>query len=99
MSKKMAVTKIEITTKEGVTIPLTVEEAKDLYKELKGLFGVWEDFPPHTPIIIREWPYPYRVTWTTGQWVSLPCHQQIKGQTQSGLGVSYQVNAVTSSPG
>ena len=36
---KMKITGLELCTKDGVTVPLTLAEAKELYEQLDDLFG------------------------------------------------------------
>ncbi len=61
MSKKLKVTKIELETKDGKKVQLSLDEAKELHDQLHELFG--EKYVPGTPIAIERdlyWPDPYR---------------------------------------
>jgi hypothetical protein len=60
MKEKVQITKIEITTKDGVKIPLSISEARDLHGQLDELFGPKEikNFP-YAPIIIDRTIRPY----------------------------------------
>ena len=56
----MTISKIEIETKSGKTIELNLDEAKDLYNELHGLFGNKAAFIPTAPIVIEKYrDYPW----------------------------------------
>jgi hypothetical protein len=60
MKERVQITKIEITTKDGVKIPLSIAEAKDLHSQLDELFGVKEiKYYPYAPIILDRTIKPY----------------------------------------
>ena len=68
--EKVSITEITITTKEGVTIPLSLEDARDLHLQLDGLFGSKTEYVPGPLIVDRGWwrrpyePYVERpITW------------------------------------
>jgi len=50
MSKTVKITKIEITLKDGTTMSLPLEEAKELFTQLEGLFGKKEIVIPSIPV-------------------------------------------------
>lgn len=64
---KVELTAIEITTEQGMT-KLTIDEAKELYRQLHELFGEKAITIPSTPIIVERWPtwpvYP-QIPWTS----------------------------------
>ena len=83
--KKLKVTGLELETKDGKKVGLTLAEAKDLHEQLDELFG--KEVPgPAYPIYIDRWrpywqqPY-YSWTTTTGG-------MQVSNAT-SGMKVSY----------
>ena len=49
---KLKLTGIELKTKEGQKVSLSIDEAKDLHKQLDELFGV--EYIPSTPIYIER---------------------------------------------
>lgn len=81
MSKKLKVKKLVIET-DDVELSLTVEQAKDLYKELGELFGDKTVIINRAPSIVPRNPY-WREPWIT--WKS----GQISSQSLSGLSVTY----------
>ena len=60
----MRVKTITIGNSDGKEVELSLEEAQDLYKELKAMFG--ETTNILTPIIIHDYvrPYYYPITWS-----------------------------------
>ena len=105
MSKKLKLTKIELETKDGKKVELSLTEAKELHDQLHDLFG--EKYVPSTPIVIerdRYWPNPYRPYWyyhVTSDAVSsagAPKHGglgvQCKLEGNSGLNVTYSGRAL-----
>ena len=64
MGKKLKLTKIELETKDGKKISLSLDEAKDLHDQLHDLFGkkdtVYIPSSPLPPIIIERGRYPWR---------------------------------------
>lgn len=87
---RIKVTTIEITGAGEEPIRLTMEEARDLYAQLKGLFG---DDSRREIIIERDrWPVPwspYRPIWSEAK--MLPSHEPriMCKASASGLAVSY----------
>jgi len=65
MTKKLKLTKIELETKDGKTVELSLDEARELHDQLQDLFGA--KYVPNTPIVIERdyWPWrnPYRPYW------------------------------------
>ena len=63
MSDKIKITGLELKTKDGKKVELTLEEAKELHEQLDELFGKEVKYVPSTPIYVRSWwetnPYPY----------------------------------------
>lgn len=85
MSNKLKITKIELTTKDGKKVELSLDEAKDLYGQLDELFGVKSaPYTPYSPIIIDRTVRPYwelyRPVWK---------REAIYCSSKSGLSVSY----------
>lgn len=74
-SKKLKLTKIELQTKDGKKVDLSLAEAKELHEQLHELFGEKVVRVPGSPVIIdryrdRYWNRPY-VTWcSTGGSIS-----------------------------
>jgi len=60
MGKKLKLTKIELETKDGKKVSLSIEEAKDLHDQLHDLFGQNVQFIPSRPVIIERDHYPWR---------------------------------------
>ena len=64
----MKINRIELITNGGYKISVSVEEAKDLYKQLDNMFGVKAPFNPAMPVDNTKirWPstspYVYKVT-------------------------------------
>lgn len=89
MSDRIELSKLVMTTKDGVAIDLTITEAKDLYEQLRQLFERKTVFLPGTPIVVerRHWPYwePYGPTWTSGSQGA----GKVTCRASSGLSVSY----------
>ena len=98
MSDKMKLTGIELTTKDGKKIGLTIEEAKDLKEQLNGLFGKTETvFVPSAPIIIERdrYPWPYYPAYPTPIWTNpYPTYTTVTCKAESGLQVSYCGNTI-----
>ncbi len=88
MSKKLRLTKIELETKEGKKVSLSIEEAKDLHDQLHELFGQSIRYIPSSPIMIERDCYPWQDRiipyYSTGSNI-VTC--EVKGD--SGLNVSY----------
>ena len=85
MSNKLKITKIELTTKDGNKVELSLDEAKDLHGQLDELFGQKSaTYIPYYPIIIdrtvRPWWQPYNPVWGNG---TVYC------SSNSGLSVGY----------
>jgi len=71
MSKKLKLTKIQLETKDGVQISLSLDEAKDLHDQLHELFGT--KYAPNIPIYIDRYipTYnPLRPYWDTQPYCS-----------------------------
>ena len=71
---KVELTAIEITTESGKT-QLTIDEAKELYRQLHELFGEKVITIPSAPVVVERWPtwpvYP-QIIWTTSTVDPLP---------------------------
>lgn len=98
----LKVSSIELTTKDGAAVKLTIAEAQALYAQLGELFGSKETtrtipipapypvpvYPMPRPILIPErWPEPWRPRW------EVTCGGSSKHLTRtdgSGLSVSYR---------
>lgn len=68
MDKKLKLTKIILETKDGKTVELSMDEAKELHDQLHTLFGEKTTYIPSNPIYIerdRLSPY-YQQTWCGG---------------------------------
>lgn len=68
MSQKLKLTLLDLTTKEGANITLTLDEARDLHAQLAELFAPKAaPFAPWPIVIERDrWPTPwapYAPTW------------------------------------
>ena len=67
MSKKLKLTKLELETKDGKKVELSLAEAKELHEQLHELFGDKTVYLPSQPVIIDRWRNPYwaspYVTW------------------------------------
>lgn len=79
---KLKITKIELTTKDGKVVDLTLEEARDLHAQLAELFGSKTTYVSGNPIYIPYNPLPYRGLYWYG----------VSG-TASNLGDTYCVSA------
>jgi hypothetical protein len=68
VSNKLKLTKIELTTKDGKKVELSLDEAKDLHDQLHELFGQKTVFVPGAPVIIERDRYwrPYQPYWGGG---------------------------------
>ena len=92
MGNKLKLSKIEITTKDGKTVALSLEEAKDLHAQLDELLGSKTVFVPQTPIVIERerWPYwsPYQPVWC-GSTGKTDDYARVTCTADSGLAVSY----------
>ena len=66
MSNKLKLTKLELQTKDGQKVELTLDEAKELHAQLHELFGDKTVYIPGAPVIIERdrWPRPYWGDWT-----------------------------------
>lgn len=63
MNKKLKLTKLELETKNGTKIELSLDEARELHEQLHELFGKETTVIPSAPVIIERdrWypPSPY----------------------------------------
>lgn len=66
MSKKVKVAAIQIQCPDGDVKQVSIEDARELYKQLDELFGE-ACVPPMQPIVIerREWPR-WKPLWVSG---------------------------------
>jgi hypothetical protein len=91
MSNKLKITKIELTTKDGKAVELTLEEAKDLHAQLAELFANKPVYVPSAPVIIERdrWPHwqPYQPMWIPNQ--GFDGYTSITCQADSGLTMNY----------
>lgn len=65
MSKKLKLTKLELETKDGKKVELSIDEAKELHAQLAELFATKTTVVTSQPVIIerdRFYP-PYRPIW------------------------------------
>jgi len=102
MTKKLKLTKIELETRDGKKVELSLDEAKELHDQLHELFG--SKFIPSVPIIIERDRYPWRFgTPQVPRWVEAPntgtpypqLPQILCGTTcQSGMSLTYKGDAV-----
>ena len=101
MSKKLKLTKIELETKDGKTISLSLDEAKELHDQLHDLFGT--KYIPSTPIVIERDRYPWRDPYRP-YWYDVTCKTeapnsggldvQCKIEGSTGLKATYSGNAL-----
>lgn len=95
MNDKLKLTKIALETKDGKTVELTIDEAKELHEQLHSLFGEKTTYIPSSPIVIERdrWYPPYPPTWygtgsmTSPQFDGLDVQCRVTGD--SGLSVNY----------
>lgn len=100
MSDRIRITKIELTTRAGKTVPLSLDEARDLHTQLTELFG-----PKHlttVPVIIerdawfsprRTWrPWWYDITYSDSTEYQIPRLTTVCDS--SGLTMSYSGEAI-----
>ena len=98
-NKKIKIESIKIKTSKGKEIILELEEAKELFDQLKELFGDKTTYVPYSPIIIERWPkiwydQPWTITWgTTGDGVHKNHYDII---CSSGMNVSYNYSEINS---
>lgn len=87
MSRKVKLTKIELTTKEGKKVDLTLDEAKELHDQLHALFGAKTVYVPMQSIIIERDRFQpiYQPTWLSTPHYS--AYATCEGN--SGLSLSY----------
>ncbi len=75
MSRKLRLTKIELETKDGKKVSLSLDEARDLHDQLHDLFGkkdtVYIPYTPLPPVIIERDRYPWRNP-CTPYWIATP---------------------------
>ena len=64
MTDKVKVSAIQIQYPDGESKQLTLEEARELYNQLEGLFGDKTTYVPSAPIIIERDRYPLVPRWT-----------------------------------
>lgn len=98
MTKRLKLTKIELETKDGKRIELSLDEARELHDQLHELFGA--KFIPSTPIIIERdrYPWPYTPRWIESPTTAppIPGLPQVWCATRhnSGLNVTMKGDAV-----
>ena len=82
---KVKLTKLELTTKDGKTVELTIDEAKDLHEQLHELFGAKTVYLPSAPIYIEPYRWPYsRPYWgVTCESNGTTVHSKTTGMTVS----------------
>ena len=94
MAKKVKVTGLELETKGGTKVPLSLDEAKELYEQLDELFGKKVEYVPGYPVRIRPWWYqaspPYTVVGPYTVWNSGNANTVLSNST--GMKVSYLSN-------
>ena len=61
---KVRVAAIQIQYPDGDEKQLSVEDARELFKQLEGLFGEKIQYIPGAPVIIERDRYPWRPLWT-----------------------------------
>lgn len=97
--KKLKVTGLELETKDGKKVPLTLAEAKDLHEQLDELFGKEVVYRPSHPIYIDRYQPYWNQPWIT--WCAASSSQSVSGSASSavlcntvgqssGLKISYQ---------
>ena len=59
MSKKVQVAAIQIQYPDGEVKQLSIDDARELFKELEGLFGSKTTYLPSTPVVIERDRYPW----------------------------------------
>lgn len=93
---KLKLTKIEMTTKDGKTVELTLDEARDLHSQLEELFGEKVKYVPSTPIIIDRYRYPrpYRY-WGEPMWSNEGTKVWMSAKSDSGLALTYRGDSVS----
>lgn len=85
MSQKLKLTSLALTTKDGQTVTLTLDEARDLHAQLAELFA--PKVTPLAPVIIER----ERLPWQPHRpyWLTVPDEQtqkwEITCQASSGL--------------
>jgi hypothetical protein len=89
--KKLKVTGLELETKDGKKVALTLDEARELHEQLDDLFGKEVQYVPSQPIYVRPWwerpDVPPYITCTVG-----PSTSNVSGIAKSnttGMQVSY----------
>lgn len=95
MSQKLQLTSLALTTKDGKTVTLTLDEARDLHAQLAELFGPKFAPAPLAPIIIdrERLPWgPYQPYWLASPTDAAPrwevtCRAD-SGLTTSAIGMS-----------
>lgn len=87
MSQKLKLTGLELTTKDGKAVALTLDEARDLHAQLAELFGPKINIGPQAPIIIERerlpW-LPYRPYWVADDTGAAP-KWEVTCRADSGL--------------
>ncbi len=66
--KNLKITGLELKAEDGLTVRLSLEEARALHGELEVLFGREKEYVPFNPVI-QPWRERPLVTWTTGDGV------------------------------
>ena len=90
--KKMRVTGLELETKDGKRVELTLAEAKELHEQLDELFGEKVRYVPGSPIYVRPWVHPsYWVTCSTS------ANSLTSKSESTGMQITYTNSRLTSS--
>lgn len=87
MSSKIKLEKIVFTSEQGITVQLSIAEAKDLYDQLASLFGEKVRYVPSQPIIIERERSPW--PWNPNPWAEPLWQTPIYHGVNSNLQVSY----------
>jgi hypothetical protein len=66
---KIKITSLRLETKDGKEIDLSLDEAKDLYLQLKEIFKDRETLPIYVPLIIDRFD-PYKPYWYEQIWMN-----------------------------
>jgi hypothetical protein len=93
---KLKLTKIEMTTKDGKAVELTLDEARDLHAQLDELFGKKVEYIPSQPIVIDRYRYrPYRY-WSEPMWgTDGGTKVWMSAKSDSGLSLTCRGDSVT----
>jgi hypothetical protein len=85
MAKQIKVSKLTLTTTDGKTIELAMDEAKELHSQLEQLFGEKVRYVPSQPVVI-PWEYrPWQPYWRS----PIYGDTTITMNTSSGMSCSY----------